>query len=49
MIHWALTARRILRKLITQLYSNVQTLEWELNRIHGNKETETGEKQDAAR
>lgn len=38
-----------LRKLSTQLYSNVRTLERDLNGIHGNKETKTGEKQDAAR
>ncbi|MEU2771304.1 hypothetical protein ABZ628_32030 [Streptomyces diastaticus] len=38
-----------LRKLFTQLYSNVRTLERDLNRIHGNKESGTGEKQDAAR
>lgn len=38
-----------LRKLSTQLYSNVRTLERDLNRILGNTDAETSENQDAAR
>lgn len=47
-VSWHKTWMR-LRKLSTQVYRNVQTLERDLNKIHGGEEAKTGEKQDAAR